>query len=133
MSGDSAVRIAVLLPDLLSTYGDHGNAIVLASRLRQRGICADVVEAPSHKAIPASCDLYLLGGGEDTAQAEAVRLLRLSRFPEAVNAGATVFAVCAGLQILTVDSVTAWVCSMRVPGRESGELPAKSSHARAPA
>lgn len=103
MSVDSVVRIAVLLPDLLGTYGDRGNAIVLAARLVQRGIAAEVLEVPSHLAIPASCDIYLLGGGEDVAQTEAVRLLQKSSFTEAVQAGATVLAICAGLQILGVD------------------------------
>lgn len=96
------MRIAVLLPDLLGTYGDRGNAIVLASRLIQRGIHAEIVDVHSGTAIPASCDIYLIGGGEDAAQAEAVRLLKHSSFAQAVTAGATVFGVCAGLQILGV-------------------------------
>ena len=35
---DSAVSIALLYPELLGTYGDGGNAVVLAQRLRWRGI-----------------------------------------------------------------------------------------------
>lgn len=36
MSGESAVRIALLLPDVLGTYSDRGNATVLTQRLRRR-------------------------------------------------------------------------------------------------
>ena len=40
---DSAVRIALLFPELLGTYGDGGNAVVLTQRLRWRGIDAELV------------------------------------------------------------------------------------------
>src|SRR3979409_2436141 len=52
-------------------------------------------------AVPETADLYLLGGGEDRPQTLAARELRASG---AVNrahaAGAVVFAVCAGYQII---------------------------------
>jgi lipid II isoglutaminyl synthase (glutamine-hydrolysing) len=32
------LRIALLYPELLGTYGDGGNALVLAERARRRGI-----------------------------------------------------------------------------------------------
>lgn len=102
---ESAVRIAILFPDLLGTYGDRGNATVLARRLRWRGHRSEVVDVPADRPVPASCDLYLLGGGEDIAQQEAVRLLDRGGFPAAVAAGATVLAVCAGLQILGTASL----------------------------
>ena len=37
---DSTVRIALLFPELLGTYGDGGNAVVLTQRLRWRGFDA---------------------------------------------------------------------------------------------
>ena len=39
---DSTVTVALLFPDLLGTYGDSGNAVILAQRLRWRGIEAEV-------------------------------------------------------------------------------------------
>ena len=43
MSGrESTVTVGLLFPDLLGTYGDSGNAVILAQRLRWRGIEADV-------------------------------------------------------------------------------------------
>lgn len=107
MASTSALRIAVLLPDLLGTYGDRGNATVLAQRMRWRGYPAEVIQVASDVPIPGSCDVYLLGGGEDVAQVEATRLLDGSGFADAAARGAVVLAVCAGLQILgrfSVDS-----------------------------
>jgi CobQ-like glutamine amidotransferase family enzyme len=100
MSPDSTLRIAVLFPDLLGTYGDRGNAVVLARRWQQRGHAAEVIEVTSAMPVPASCEVYLLGGGEDLAQDRAAALLEASSFPVTVQSGAVVLAVCAGLQIL---------------------------------
>jgi lipid II isoglutaminyl synthase (glutamine-hydrolysing) len=95
------VGIVLLYPNLLGTYGDGGNARVLLQRLRWRGIDAEVVTVDAGDVVPDSGDLYLFGGGEDGPQAEAARALNESRaVHRAVDGGATVFAVCAGLQIL---------------------------------
>jgi CobQ-like glutamine amidotransferase family enzyme len=97
----SAVRIAALYPDLLGTYGDGGNATVLAQRLRWRGIPVDIVTVPAGQVAPDSCDLYLVGGGEDGPQSQAASELAESRaLHRAVDRGAAVLAVCAGMQIL---------------------------------
>lgn len=97
----SPVSIALLYPELLGTYGDGGNSLVLAQRLRWRGIPAEVVDVTAGETVPESCDIYLMGGGEDGPQALAVRELRASRaLRRAVDRGATVLAVCAGYQLL---------------------------------
>ncbi len=91
----------MLFPDLLGTYGDGGNAMVLAQRLAWRDIAAEVVTVAAGQAAPDSCDLYLVGGGEDGPQVQATRELDQSQaLHRAVAAGATVLAVCAGMQIL---------------------------------
>ena len=97
---DSAVRIALVFPSLLGTYGDGGNASVLAQRLRWRGIDADVVDVAIDAPLPEQADLYVLGGGEDAAQTLAVTKLGDGSMRRVVDAGKTVFAVCAGFQIL---------------------------------
>ncbi|MEJ5946264.1 glutamine amidotransferase [Pseudokineococcus basanitobsidens] len=100
MSGPSAVRIAVLYPELLGTYGDGGNAAVLRARAQARGLEAEVVEVVGSEALPR-CDVYLLGGGEDGPQRHVARLLaQEDRMARAVAAGGSVLAVCAGMQIL---------------------------------
>jgi CobQ-like glutamine amidotransferase family enzyme len=100
-NGDSTVTIALLFPELLGTYGDGGNAVILAKRLEWRGITARILQIEAGEPVPHSCDLYLLGGGEDGPQTEAARELNEQRsLHRAVDGGATVFAVCAGMQIL---------------------------------
>ncbi|MEO5841986.1 MAG: glutamine amidotransferase [Acidimicrobiales bacterium] len=101
MTRESAVRIAVVLPELLGTYGDGGNGIVLEHRLRWRGIAAERIECADAAAIPETADLYLLGGGEDRPQTLAARELRASGAINQAHArGAVIFAVCAGYQIV---------------------------------
>jgi CobQ-like glutamine amidotransferase family enzyme len=104
MSGrDSTITIALLFPDLLGTYGDSGNALILAQRLRWRGLRAEILTIRSGDPVPAGCQLYVVGGGEDLPQALAARDLgpgAAGPLGQAVEAGAAVLAVCAGLQIL---------------------------------
>ena len=37
------LKIALLYPELLGTYGDGGNALVLAERARRRGVDAEIL------------------------------------------------------------------------------------------
>jgi hypothetical protein len=97
---ESAVRVALLFPELLGTYGDGGNAVVLTQRLRWRDIDAELVSVSVVEPVPASCDIYVLGGGEDAPQTLATERLAEGGFPSAVDGGAVVFGVCAGFQIL---------------------------------
>jgi lipid II isoglutaminyl synthase (glutamine-hydrolysing) len=97
----SAVRVALLYPELLGTYGDRGNARVLVQRLVWRGVPAELVEAPWGEPVPASCDIYVLGGGEDSPQASAAAAIGAEgALHRAVDEGAAVLAICAGFQIL---------------------------------
>jgi hypothetical protein len=104
MNADSTVTIALLFPDLLGTYGDSGNAVILAQRLRWRGLTAEVRTVRSGEAVPSGCQIYVVGGGEDLPQHQAARQLGAgddgAPLRRAVDAGAVVMAVCAGVQIL---------------------------------
>ena len=96
-----SITVALVYPDLLGTYGDSGNAAILAQRLRWRGHQTDVLTIGPDDAVPASCELYVIGGGEDLPQALAAAKLSAGRpLHRAVEAGAVVLAICAGLQIL---------------------------------
>jgi CobQ-like glutamine amidotransferase family enzyme len=98
---ESSVRIALVYPELLGTYGDGGNALILARRASWRGIAAEVVDVTAGQPVPNGLDLYLYGGGEDDPQALAAAGTRDSPgLRQAVEQGATVLAVCAGLQVL---------------------------------
>ena len=95
------LTIGLVLPDVLGTYGDDGNALVLRERARLRGFDAHIERFLLHDDIPATCDIYTLGGGEDAAQLIAAARLSASPGLQAAAAdGRPVFAVCAGLQVL---------------------------------
>jgi lipid II isoglutaminyl synthase (glutamine-hydrolysing) len=95
------VRIGLVLPDVMGTYGDGGNAVVLRQRLRLRGIDAEIVEITLSDPVPAELDLYTLGGAEDYAQRLATKhLLRYPGLQQAASRGAPVLAICAAIQVL---------------------------------
>jgi CobQ-like glutamine amidotransferase family enzyme len=101
----SELRLISLFPSLLGTYGDHGNALILCQRARWRGIACTIITIDPQDRVPATGDLYVIGGGEDSAQFAAMAALggggrAPSPLARAVEAGAQVLAVCAGLQLL---------------------------------
>lgn len=97
----SRLRIVWIYPDLLSTYGDRGNVLVLRRRAEQRGITTETVHVNSSDPVPVEGDIYLLGGGEDRPQTLAAERLRADGgLKRAAERGAAVFAVCAGYQII---------------------------------
>jgi CobQ-like glutamine amidotransferase family enzyme len=97
----STVRIGLVLPDVMGTYGDGGNAVVLRQRLLLRGIAAEIAEITLADAVPESLDLYTLGGAEDYAQRLATRhLIKHPGLQRAAQRGAPVLAICAAVQVL---------------------------------
>ncbi|MEY2406550.1 MAG: hypothetical protein QOG39_1466 [Acidimicrobiaceae bacterium] len=133
---ESAVRVCVVYPELLGTYGDGGNAVVLAQRLRWRDIDAELVSVAVDEVLPLDCDVYVLGGGEDAPQSLAALRLAEHGLARAVDAGAGVLAICAGLQVLgrtftaadgsTVEGLGILDCTTRPKGsRMIGELVAE--------
>jgi CobQ-like glutamine amidotransferase family enzyme len=102
--GPSAVRLVWVYPDLLSTYGDRGNLLMLARRARLRGLPVEIAEVNSDQRVPMDGDIYLLGGGEDLPQILAARRLKADGgLLAAARRGAVVFAVCAGYQIVGTE------------------------------
>ncbi|MGH9031966.1 MAG: type 1 glutamine amidotransferase [Acidimicrobiia bacterium] len=98
----SVLRVGLVYPELLGTYGDRGNAVVLVQRARWRGHGAELVEVAASEPIPASLDIYLFGGGEDDPQSMAAAGMRASaaNIAQARADGAVVLAVCAGFQLI---------------------------------
>jgi lipid II isoglutaminyl synthase (glutamine-hydrolysing) len=94
------LTVAVVYPDLLGTYGDGGNGVILAQRAAWRGIDVDLVQAASDRPLP-DADLYTIGGGEDGPQVRAATtLLDEGTLTARVGEGAVVLAVCAGYQVI---------------------------------
>ena len=102
--GASTLRLVWVYPDLLSTYGDRGNLLILQRRAQLRGIEVEQVLVNADQAVPKQGDIYLLGGGEDLPQILAARRLRADRgLYAAAEQGAVIFAVCAGYQLLGTE------------------------------
>ena len=98
---ESKVRIGLVLPDVMGTYGDGGNSVVLRERLRLRGFDAELVDISLADPVPEELDLYTLGGAEDYAQRLATKhLIRYPGLQRAASRGAPVLAICAAIQVL---------------------------------
>ena len=99
--GARPLRLVWVYPDLLSTYGDRGNLLVLMRRAQLRGHEVEPVEVKSDEPVPEDGDIYLLGGGEDLPQILAANRLRADGgLNRAARQGAVIFAVCAGYQLV---------------------------------
>ncbi|OFS22172.1 type 1 glutamine amidotransferase [Corynebacterium sp. HMSC04H06] len=97
----NTLSIGLILPDVLGTYGDDGNALVLRQRARLRGLDAEIVPIKLGEPVPEQLDIYTLGGGEDSAQILAAEhLISDGGLIRAAHAGRPIFAICAGLQVL---------------------------------
>ena len=95
------ITLVSIYPTLLGTYGDGGNVMALRHRARLHGIDVEIVTVESGEALPDSGDLYVLGGGEDSAQTAASNALRSDgALKRAADRGAAVLAICAGYQLL---------------------------------
>lgn len=104
----TSVKVVRLFPDLLGTYGDDGNAVVLTQRCRWRGLDAEIVDVRSGDDIPSDGNVYVIGGGEDAPQTTAADQLAASgNLHRALDAGAALLAVCAGFQLVGHEFVGA--------------------------
>ena len=96
----SSLSIIRIHNELLGTYGDRGNADVLAFRAAARNIPVEIIDISFHVALPASADIYLLGGAEDAAQVLSTEALKESELQHSLDKGAVLLAICAGFQII---------------------------------
>lgn len=99
------LRIAWLYPDLMSTYGDRGNVIVLQKRCEWRGIDAEIVPITLETPLLhlTSCDLLFMGGAQDRQQKIAAEDFLKKKGPvvkEMVEAGTPALFVCAAYQFV---------------------------------
>jgi lipid II isoglutaminyl synthase (glutamine-hydrolysing) len=91
-----------LYPATMNTYGDRGNVAALTRRAVWRGI--DLVWHPVELGEPAPTDpdLVFMGGGQDRVQHAVAEDLAARRqwLAAALDGGAVLLGVCAGLQLL---------------------------------
>lgn len=100
-AGINRIRIVSIYPTLLGTYGDGGNVAALAHIAGLHGLPVEILTISPGMSIPDDAHIYVMGGGEDTAQVAAANALRASgALRRAVDNGASVLAICAGYQLL---------------------------------
>ncbi len=99
------LTIAWLYPDLMSTYGDRGNIIVLQKRCEWRGIETQVkhVTLETRAKDLIACDLIFMGGAQDRQQKLAGEDFLKNKGPvvkEMVEKGIPALFVCAAYQFV---------------------------------
>ncbi|HEX8938584.1 MAG TPA: hypothetical protein VF763_00355 [Candidatus Limnocylindrales bacterium] len=97
------LRLAHLYPSLLNVAGDGGNLLAIERRCAWRGIPTEVTPIEAGAAPDMTgFDIILFHGGQDVEMAVAAGDLarKTPSLRAAADAGVTIFAVCAGLQLL---------------------------------
>ncbi|OGG30403.1 cobalamin biosynthesis protein CobQ [Candidatus Gottesmanbacteria bacterium RIFCSPLOWO2_01_FULL_46_9] len=97
------LNIAWLYPDLMSTYGDRGNVIVLLKRAQWRGIGSTIVPITLETSVNHlnECDLIFMGGAQDRQQKLAGEDFLGNKGPivkSMVDRGVPALFVCAAYQ-----------------------------------
>lgn len=103
--------IGWLYPELMSTYGDRGNVIVLEKRATWRGIDTEIKRlgvGTSEKEL-SSCDLLMMGGAQDTQQEVVAKDLTQKKkaLKEMIEKGIPGLYICGGFQYLGLYYKTA--------------------------
>lgn len=100
-----SLTIGWLYPDLMSTYGDRGNVIVLQKRSEWRGIHAQVkmiTVGTSHQDL-AEVDLIFMGGAQDKQQqivSDDFRLGKAQHLGTMIEDGIPGLYICGAYQFL---------------------------------
>ena len=100
-----SINIAWLYPDLMSTYGDRGNIIVLEKRLSWRGIKPVIkkifISTPREEL--ENCDLIFMGGAQDRQQEIVNRDLQKTKattLKKMINQGIPGLFICGAYQFM---------------------------------
>ncbi|MCJ7826147.1 type 1 glutamine amidotransferase [Patescibacteria group bacterium] len=101
----TTLRVGWLYPELMSTYGDRGNIIVLQKRCEWRNIGVSVVPIESSSTIHdlSSINLVFGGGAQDRQQSILIDDLRKYKGPvlkDMINYGIPGLFVCGSPQLL---------------------------------
>jgi hypothetical protein len=99
------LKVAWLYPELMSTYGDRGNIIILSKRCEWREIDIEVVRVDDQTSIAElkTCDLVIGGGAQDRQQALVIADLRERKgkvLKEMFDQGIPGLFVCGSPQLL---------------------------------
>lgn len=97
------LRIVHLYPTELGLFGDVGNVTALTKRAQWSGVEVEVTPVGLEDSVPADADIYVIGSGSTAGlRAVGAQIGRLQRALSTAHAkGATVFAVGAGMHLMT--------------------------------
>lgn len=98
------IKLAHLYGRIMNTYGDDGNLLILARRLKARGFDVGIETVDvGYKLKEKEFDFYFFGGGQDSNQKVAAFDLIKNKKPlvsEVTNRRVPLLAVCGGFQLL---------------------------------
>lgn len=132
-----SIKIAWLYPDLMSTYGDRGNVMVLKKRCEWRGIPAEIVPVTLETTTTtlSSCDIIFMGGAQDRQQKLAGPDFLRHKGPvvkKMVEKGTPALFVCAAYQFVgkfykpyqgdPIPGAGIWDLSTEHPGDQAKRL-----------
>lgn len=103
------VVIAHLYPDQMNIYGDRGNVMVLAQRLRWRGYKPEVVAVQPKKSFDfTKADIVFGGGGQDQGQSLIAEdlLARKDDIMAAAESGVAMLVICGSYQLFGNSFIT---------------------------
>jgi CobQ-like glutamine amidotransferase family enzyme len=103
-----ALRLVHLYPREMNIYGDTGNVVVLAQRLRWRGLPVEVLPVSVGDPMPTDVDILLGGGGQDAAQGEigADFAARGADLRAMADDGVVMLTICGSYQMLGHEFLT---------------------------
>lgn len=95
--------IAHLYADIMNTYGDYGNIIILQQRCLWRGIEVEIKNiSVGDKLSKDAADLYFFGGGQDSGQNQIADDLakKAAILRQEAATGKPFLTICGGYQLL---------------------------------
>ena len=100
-----SIVIGWLYPDLMSTYGDRGNIIVLKKRCEWRGIKAEVLNLNEgfDEKLLNNIDILFMGGAQDTQQqivSKDFTQQKISILKKKIENGTPGLYICGAYQFL---------------------------------
>lgn len=97
------LRLCHLYGNLMNTYGDHGNLLMLKHRCKKQGIELETslisIHEPFH---PEQFDMVLFGGGQDFEQTIVAQDLQSKKdsLIEFIESDGVLLGICGGFQLL---------------------------------
>ncbi len=103
------INICHLYPNLLNTYGDYGNILILKHRCEQRGIKVNLTNVTVKETFDyKNTDILLIGGGQDFEQSIVAKDMASKHddLQSYIEDNGVLISICGGYQLLGHSYVT---------------------------